>query len=150
LDDLLQDNYPILAEGIHCSYLINDDRFKERKIILRLHNVEWIYYKQLYESSSSFFKKIYYLHESKILKQYEQSIAGKALTVAVSEQDADFYREEFGVKNIVYLPVFLPLSNSSQKARVIVCIMEFACLKNEKTVEWLLKEVFNDLHCCWL
>jgi glycosyltransferase involved in cell wall biosynthesis len=148
LDDLLQDNYPILAEGIHCSYLLNDDRFKERKIILRLHNVEWIYYKQLYESSSSFFKKIYYLHESKILKQYEQSIAGKAMTVAVSEQDADFYREEFGVKNIVYLPVFLPfIQITSQKGKGCYCLYHgnLSVAENEKTVEWLLKEVFNDL-----
>jgi len=59
LDDLLEDNYPILIEGIHCSYLLNDPRFKERKIILRLHNVEWLYYKQLYQTCSSFFKKMF-------------------------------------------------------------------------------------------
>ena len=38
--NLLQDNYPILMEGIHCTYLLNDDRFKQRKKYVRLHNVE--------------------------------------------------------------------------------------------------------------
>ncbi|HEX4849932.1 MAG TPA: mannosyltransferase, partial [Puia sp.] len=71
LENLLRDNFPILAEGVHCSYLLNDNRFNGRKIILRLHNVEWLYYRQLFKSSSSLFKKIYYYHESKILKQYE-------------------------------------------------------------------------------
>jgi hypothetical protein len=148
LDDLLQDDYPILVEGIHCSYLLNDTRFKERKIILRLHNVEWLYYKQLYRTCSSFFKKIYYLHESKILKQYEQSIAGKAITVAVSEQDIIFYKEEFGVKNIFYLPVFLPFSEiMSKKGKGCYCLYHgnLSVAENEKTAIWLLQEVFNDL-----
>jgi len=148
LDDLLLDDFPILAEGIHCSYLLNDRRFNERKIILRLHNVEWLYYKQLYQSSSSFFKKIYYLHESKILKHYEQNIADKAMIIAVSEQDADFYREEFCAKNIVYLPVFLPfIQIMSQKGRGCYCLYHgnLSVAENEKTVMWLLEEVFNDL-----
>ena len=40
LDRLLEDDYPILLEGVHCTYLLNDERFEGRKIILRLHNVE--------------------------------------------------------------------------------------------------------------
>ncbi|MBS1597804.1 MAG: glycosyltransferase [Bacteroidetes bacterium] len=148
LDDLLQDDYPILVEGIHCSYLLNDPRFNDRKIILRLHNVEWLYYKQLYQTSTSFFKKLYYLHESKTLKQYEQSIADKALTIAVSEQDIVFYKEEFGAKNIYYLPVFLPFDRvMSQTGKGCYCLYHgnLSVAENEKTVIWLLEEVFNDL-----
>jgi len=148
LNDLLQDDYPILIEGIHCSYLLIDPRFQERKIILRLHNVEWLYYKQLYQASSSFFKKIYYFHESKILKQYEQRIADKALTIAVSEQDIAFYKEEFGAKNIFYLPVFLPFDDVvSQKGKGCYCLYHgnLSVAENEKTVVWLLEKVFNDL-----
>jgi len=100
------------------------------------------------QSSSSFFKKIYYLHESKILKHYEQNIADKAMIIAVSEQDADFYREEFCAKNIVYLPVFLPfIQIMSQKGRGCYCLYHgnLSVAENEKTVMWLLEEVFNDL-----
>ncbi|HEX3767900.1 MAG TPA: mannosyltransferase, partial [Puia sp.] len=63
LERLLQDEYPILLEGVHCSYLMQDSRFANRKILLRLHNVESVYYKQLAKSSSSWFKKLYYLRE---------------------------------------------------------------------------------------
>ncbi|MCZ2222639.1 MAG: mannosyltransferase, partial [Chitinophagales bacterium] len=43
LDNLLKDDYPILMEGVHSSYLLNDKRFDNRKKIVRLHNVEYEY-----------------------------------------------------------------------------------------------------------
>ncbi len=57
LERLLQDDYPILLEGIHCTYLLNDERFSQRRIILRLHNVEYQYYRQLYHSEKSLWKR---------------------------------------------------------------------------------------------
>src|SRR6201991_3519439 len=59
-DRLLQDEYPILLEGVHCSYLLQNEKFANRKIILRLHNVEHVYYRQLFKSCNSWWKKIYY------------------------------------------------------------------------------------------
>ena len=148
LDNLLQDDYPILAEGIHCTYLLNDDRFNKRKIILRLHNVEWMYYKQLYHSSSSLLKKIYYLHESRVLKNYERSIARKAFLVAVSKRDAAYYKDEFGADHIAFLPVFLPYCDvKSRQGTGCYCLYHgnLSVPENEHTVIWLLKKVFNDL-----
>ena len=69
LNRLLQDDYPILMEGIHCTYLLNDKRFTNRKCFVRLHNVEYIYYRHLYLNSSSLYKKLYYLFESKLLEK---------------------------------------------------------------------------------
>jgi hypothetical protein len=60
-----------LLEGVHCTYLLQDERFNNRKMILRLHNVEYKYYRQLFHSCHSLFRKIYYLNESRLLKQYE-------------------------------------------------------------------------------
>jgi hypothetical protein len=148
LNNLLKDDHPVLAEGIHCSYLLNDDRFNRRKIILRLHNVECLYYRQLYHSSPSLLKKIYYLHESKILKRYEHDIAGKAFLIAVSKEDASFYKKEFGAQHIDYLPVFLPFSEiRSKEGTGCYCLYHgnLSIAENEKTVVWLLQKVFNDL-----
>ncbi|PWT75677.1 MAG: mannosyltransferase [Bacteroidetes bacterium] len=148
LDILLRDDFPILAEGVHCSFLLNDERFAGRKIVLRLHNVEWLYYRQLFKSSSSLFKKIYYFHESKILKQYERDVISKAFLVAVSEQDAAFYKEEFSATHVQYLPVFLPFDDvTSQKGTGCYCLYHgnLSVEENEKAVIWLLEEVFKDL-----
>lgn len=146
--NLLKDDYPILLEGIHCSHLLQDERFGNRKFVLRLHNVEYKYYKQLYRSTGSLFRKLYYLHESKLLKQYEQAIANKALILAVSDQDTNSYRQEFDAKNIATLPVFLPFTEVKAPDGVgCFCLYHgnLSVTENEKAAIWLLKKVFNDL-----
>ncbi|GGA82323.1 mannosyltransferase [Puia dinghuensis] len=148
LDRLLRDDYPILLEGIHCTYLLNDERFDNRKIILRLHNVEYQYYRQLYQSEKSLLKKIYYLHESNLLRQYEHRIAGKVKILAVSEKDSESYRREFGATDIETLPVFLPFQQvQSKEGTGCFCLYHgnLSVAENEQVAVWLLKKVFSYL-----
>ncbi len=148
LDRLLQDDNPILLEGVHCTYLLNDNRFKDRKIILRLHNVEYQYYRQLYLSERSLLKKIYYLHESNLLRQYEQRIARKVKILAVSRKDSDQYRQEFGAEDIATLPVFLPFEKVMSKEGTGCFSLyhgNLSVAENEQVVIWLLKKVFASL-----
>lgn len=148
LENLLKDDHPIILEGIHCSYLLNDERFKGRKIILRLHNVEHEYYQQLYHHEKSVFKKIYYYNESRMLKKYEEDISDKAIILAMAEQDVVQYCKEFGTKNISYLPVFHPDYNAQcKKGTGCYCLYHgnLSVAENEAAVIWLLQKVFNDL-----
>jgi hypothetical protein len=147
-ENLQKDEYPILLEGIHCSYLLHHDKLKGRKIILRIHNVECLYYRQLYRSSSSLIKKLYFLHESRILRNYEKSIANKAMLVAVTEKDAAYYKENFGASEINYLPVFLPYEQvNSPEGMGCFCLYHgnLSVPENEEAAAWLLRYVFNDL-----
>jgi glycosyltransferase involved in cell wall biosynthesis len=148
LDRLLGDDYPILLEGIHCSYLLNDDRFAGRQIVLRLHNVEYQYYRQLYHSERSLFKKLYYLHESNLLRSYEKRIAGKVKILTVSEKDREQYQNEFGANNIQTLPVFLPYEEvKTREGTGCFCLYHgnLSVPENEQAVIWLLKQVFSTL-----
>lgn len=145
---LLKDDYPILMEGIHCSYLLKDPRFENRKTFLRLHNVEYRYYQQLAKTTPGLFKKIYFKRESRLLNKYEESIANKTTIITVSEQDAAVYRKEFLAKRVMNLPVFLPF-NTIQPREGIGCFCLYhgnlSVAENEKAAIWLLKEVFHDL-----
>ena len=146
--DLLADTYPILLEGIHCTFPVLDERFANRKIIVRLHNTEYLYYKQLAKSSNNLFRKAYYWHESYLLKKYEKLIAEKATLLAVSEMDQKHYREEFGAKKIGYLPVFLPFETIESKTGIgCFCLYHgnLGVAENEKAAIWLLEKVFNDV-----
>ncbi len=149
LDNLLKDDYPILMEGIHCTYLVQDPRFHNRKLILRLHNVEYRYYKLLYQSERSLYKKLYLLHESKLLKRYEAWIATQPVMIlAVSEEDVRIYREEFGARNIAHLPVFLPYKEvRSPEGMGCFCLYHgnLSVGENDRAARWLISEVFNDL-----
>jgi Glycosyl transferases group 1 len=148
LDRLLQDDYPILLEGIHCTYLLNDERFNDRKVVLRLHNVEYQYYRQLYHTEKSIWKKMYYLHESNLLRSYEQRIAARVKILAVSAKDSQQYRDEFGAANIGTLPVFLPYEVVRTKEGTgCFCLYHgnLSVAENEQAIIWLLKKVFQSL-----
>jgi hypothetical protein len=145
---LLMDDHPILLEGVHCSAILLDKRFEGRKIFLRLHNVEYRYYRRLAKTSTHLLKKIYYHNESRLLKKYERSIAGRAVILPVSEADGNVYRSEFGATRIMNLPVFLPFQKV-QSPQGIGCFCLYhgnlSVAENEKAAKWLLEEVFNDL-----
>jgi Glycosyl transferases group 1 len=148
LDRLLQDEYPILLEGVHCSYLLQDRRFSTRKILLRLHNVESVYYKQLAACSSSWFKKLYYLRESAVLKKYERNIASSWPLLAVTQSDAERAAVCYQSKNISVIPVFLPFQHvESPQGTGCYCLYHgnLSVDENEKAVIWLLENVFNGL-----
>ena len=146
---LLQDNYPILLEGIHCCHLLKDERFRNRKIIVRLHNVEFRYYRQLFRHAAWGIAKLYYLHESLALKKMEAFVAEKAsLIIAVAENDRLLYRQLFKAKNIVQLPVFTGFKEVSAKEGVgCYCLYHgnLSVSENEKAAIWLLRKVFNDM-----
>ena len=148
LERLLLDEYPILLEGVHCTYLMQDKRFASGKILLRLHNVESVYYKQLAICSHSWFKKLYYLHESSVLKKYERRIAAHWPVLAVTQSDADQAAITYQSKNISVIPVFLPFQHvESPQGTGCYCLYHgnLSVEENEKAALWLLENVFSSL-----
>ena len=145
---LLQDDFPILLEGVHVTSIVWDSRFADRKITVRLHNVEYVYYKQLFRTEQHFFRKCYYLLESFLLKRYEKKLAHRTRFLSVSYADANIYKIELGAQQIQTVPVFLPFEKVESEAGVgYYCLYHgnLSVPENEKAAFWLLKEVFNDL-----
>lgn len=146
IKNLQKDDHPILLEGIHCTYYLQNGMLKNRKVAIRLHNTEFEYYKQLARHESNIFKKLYFLNESRLLKKYEKKIANKACFLAVSEQDVNAYSKVFGAGNIHYLPVFIPFTSVAGKEdKGCYCLYHgnLAVNENEAAAEWLLKNVFS-------
>lgn len=144
------DNHPILIEGVHCSSILFDKRFKSRKTVLRLHNVEYLYYRQLFRSEGRLFRKMYYLVESAILKKYERDMARRvSLVAAVSKLDENVYKNNFGAFNTRFLPVFTGFSEvESRQTNGTYCLYHgnLSVPENEKAVHWLLDNVFNEVN----
>ena len=72
---LLKDKYPILMEGHHCAGLLNDARLDDRKRFVRIHNIEWMYYKALSNSSTSSWRRSFFKSESKKLLKFDTTLA---------------------------------------------------------------------------
>ena len=146
--NLEKDNYPVLLEGIHTTYHLSAGKLSNRKVLVRLHNTEFEYYKQLAGQETNFIKKLYFLNESRLLKKYENIIANKACFLAVSRHDIELYRQFFHANDIHYLPVFLPYTLAvGKEGRGCYCLYHgnLSVNENEQAVTWLLKNVFEEM-----
>ncbi|WP_276481694.1 glycosyltransferase [Paraflavitalea pollutisoli] len=149
-ETLLKDDYPILLEGIQCTYLLNDERFDKRQVFVRLMNVEHEYYEQLCKTTTVLqpLKKIYYHHESRLLKNYEKNIADKAVFLALSEKDVSIYRQKLQAQNVMCLPPMLPFTEVETEAGIgCFCLYHgnLSVEENEEAAIWLLNNIFNKI-----
>ncbi|MBP6432497.1 MAG: glycosyltransferase [Ferruginibacter sp.] len=148
LQNLNKDNHPILLEGIHCTYYLFKNQLQNRKVFVRLHNVEFEYYKHLAKNENNIFKRLYFLLESKLLKKYEASLANKATFLAVNENDCNLYQQQFNAKQISFLPVFIEheaVQSKTEKGSYCLYHGNLSINENVKAVEWLLHNVFATL-----
>ncbi len=79
--DLLNDDYPILFEGIHTCNALIDPRLADRFKIVRTHNIEHDYYTNLAKVESNIFKRYYFYNEASKLETFE-SVLQKAQIIA--------------------------------------------------------------------
>ena len=146
--NLNKDDHPVLLEGIHCTYYLHSNALKGRKVVVRLHNAEFEYYKQLAKNESNLFKKLYFLNESRLLFKYEKSIANKASFIAVSNHDVTLYQQLFNAKDIYQLPVFIPHTMAvGKEGKGCFCLYHgnLSVNENETAAIWLLENVFDTL-----
>ncbi len=145
---LAADNHPVLFEGVHCSFPLDAGLLKNRAVLLRLHNAEFVYYRHLYRHEQSPFRKIYYRLESLMLERYERKLARLAPIAAVSEQDVATYRKHFKPIAIEHIPVFLPYTRpTGQPGKGTYCLYHgnLQISENEEAACWLLEQVFSKL-----
>ena len=146
LENLQRDQYPVFLEAVHCTYPLYAGALKNRKVILRLHNVEYLYYRHLFYHERSWLKKAYFFNESRLLKQYERKLANQATILALSEKDIDLYKLKFHAPDISYLPIFIPFQQVAGKEGLgTYCLYHgnLSVAENEKAAGWLLEHVFD-------
>lgn len=149
LQNLLKDKHPVLLEGIHCTYFLFTNQLKNRKVFVRLHNVEFEYYHQLAKNETSVFKKLYFKNESRLLKNYENAITDKAILLAITQKDAKAYKEKFDSANIKYLPAFTPYQFvTAREGKGDFCLYDgnLSVAENENVALWLIENIFNEIN----
>ena len=148
LRNLQKDDHPVLLEGIHTTYWLWYGKLNNRKVFVRLHNIEFEYYNKLARVEKVLYKRAYYFYESTLLKKYEKTLATVSRFLAVNRNDAEMYKQLLGASDIRYLPVFLPYSKAGGLVgRGCYCLYHgnLAINENEKAATWLLKNVFSEL-----
>ena len=106
VENLLNDDHPILFEGLHTCGIMDDARLKNRFMIYRESNIEHHYYYHLFKAEKNPGKRLYFLAESLRLKLFQKILHHASVMLAVSQDDARYLSMAFPEKKVVYLPSF--------------------------------------------
>lgn len=106
IENLLRDKHPILFEGLHSCFHLDDDRLDNRTRVVRTHNIEHDYYKNLEKVERSFFRKMYFGMEAKKLERFEKVLSKANHIAAISKADTEKLGEHY--KNVHHITAFHP------------------------------------------
>jgi len=98
----------ILFEGLHSTYILKGKLFKDRKKMVRTHNIEHQYYLQLAKNEVNIFKKFYFWTEASKLKHYERVLKNADTILPLSKNEADYFKNKYGEEKVIFLPAFHP------------------------------------------
>ncbi len=145
--NLLKDEYPVLFEGLHTCYYLNDPRLKNKRKVYRESNIEHHYYFNLYKAEKNLLKKLYFLLASVKLRHYEKVLKHADLMLAVSQKDAEYLRKRFTNVPVYHLPSFHPNDQVVSKpghGRYCLYHGNLSVAENAMAAAFLIREVFND------
>jgi hypothetical protein len=148
IQNLLKDNYPIILEGLHCCYLLNDERLKNRFKVFRESNIEHEYYYHLFKSERRLHQKIFYLLESMKLKLFEKIVSHSQLMLIVSQSDTEYFKANYPKNNVVYLPSFHPndsVSSLPGKGSYVLYHGNLEVAENYQAAQYILTEIAADV-----
>lgn len=150
MKNLLMNDYPILFEGLHSCYYMNDKRLSGRFKVYRESNIEHDYYRMLAQSCPEVLKKVFFRIESWRFKRYQQVIRYADLTLTVSMADTDYLRKEFPGKRIEFMTSFHPNDKviaTPGQSDFILYHGKLSVVENEQAALYLIKHVFSRLNC---
>lgn len=154
IDNLLKDDYPILFEGLHCCYYINDSRLKNRMKIFRECNIEHDYYRHLAKAEYQWIRKCFFRIEAWRFELYQKMVSHADLMIAVSTTDANYLRNVFPDNCIAFMPCFHAnnqITARTGKSDFILYHAKLSVVENERAALFLIKHVFSQLnHPCIL
>jgi len=145
LERLSADNYPILFEGLHtCAYL-DHPLLAEKVKAVRMHNVEWQYYRGLFDYSSDPFKSIYYAVESKRLHRFEAVLIHANHIFAISKTETEYLINRYPQTSLVF-PFHGEQIDYEQKGSGKYALYHgnLSVPENEEAVFWLLEHIKPD------
>lgn len=146
VENLIKDDYPILFEGLHSCFYINDRRLKNRYKIYRESNIEHRYYFNLFKVDHGLFKKLYFLMASLKLRFYQRVLKHANLMLAVSKKDTEYLKRHFKKNSATHLPSFHAnnhLNIKTGRGEYALYHGNIEVPENEYAATFLVNEVFK-------
>jgi len=101
---ILSDSFPVLFEGLHTTAIIEQCKSAGKRILVRAHNIEHLYYQELSRSETNHFKKIFLRSESKKLKRYEAKLTFADHILGIAKHETAYFEQKYG--HALFIPAF--------------------------------------------
>jgi len=148
LQNLRADNAPILLEGLHCTGMLSRLDLTNRKVVVRMHNEESVYYRELARAEPSLFRKLYFLRESRLIRKYSHHLPGQCMYACLSQEDIHAFKEDYHLPDVREIPIFPSWQRvNSEEGIGNLCLYHgnLSVPENEKAAIWLLRHVFTKI-----
>jgi hypothetical protein len=142
LNNLLSDRNPVIFEGLHTTYLLDHPALANRIKMVRTHNIEHIYYRNLAANEKNPFRKLFYYAEARKLERYEPKLGKATLLLTISPGDTDYFRTKYG--NALFVGPFHPAEgcrSSNGKGDYVLVHGDFSTAENNVAARFILDEV---------
>lgn len=145
-DRIFADEYPVLLEGEHTCACLTDERSRNKKIFVRMHNIEQDYYRHLADAAQPGFKRWYYRTEAKRLQKFEHVLKNISGMFAISQKDCMELKVKYA--NVEFLPPFIyrdVVECLPGKGEYALYHGNLTVAENQRSARFLLDEVFEGL-----
>ncbi|MDP4266024.1 MAG: glycosyltransferase [Bacteroidota bacterium] len=146
INNLLENDYPILFEGLHTCYYLNDERISKRRRIVRTHNIEHDYYSSLARVEKNLFKKFYFNSESTKLYNFENQLSHATAIASISRNDKEYFSSKYNNVNLV--SAFHPnnaIDIEQGRGEYVLYHGSLSIGENNEAALFLVNNVFNDI-----
>lgn len=137
---------PIIFEGLHTCFYLSHPSLSEHTKAVRIHNIEWDYYRGLGKAERNFFRKFYFYSESKKLKEFEPELNTADLILTISRHDDEYYGKIF--KTNFYTPAFHSneaVRSKEGRGKYALYHGSLNVVENNQAAIYLLRKVFDKL-----
>ncbi|MBI3234581.1 MAG: glycosyltransferase family 1 protein [Bacteroidetes bacterium] len=145
LENLLLDKHPILFEGLHTCFYLTHEQLTDRVKMVRTHNIEHEYYKNLESVETNYIKKLFFKKESERLELFEPLLKHANHIFSISLKDTEYFKKTNS--NCTYLPAF---HQNSQVTIETGTVGDFALYhgnlgvgENDEAAKYIVKEIWN-------
>lgn len=145
--NLLKNDFPILFEGLHTCFLLDDQAFNSRLKIVRSHNVEHDYYHQLALVEKNLLKRMYYQKEAIKLQGFESVIAHANYCLPISSKDFNYFEKQYPTVDFKYIPAFHANEDvliKKGKGEYVLYHGNLSVVENDHAAQYIISEIFKE------
>jgi hypothetical protein len=146
LENLSADDYPILFEGLHTCLYLSHPSIRTKIKSVRMHNVEWEYYKSLKEAERNYLIKYYFNIEAKRLKKFEEELKNADRIFAISKSDYEYLRQSY--ESIEFVSAFHSnhtVTSKTGKGHYILYHGNLGVVENNQAALFIVKKIAAEL-----